>query len=64
MIRWSLAIEGAVHTNSIVVASECVELAVKVDRIPEEGMVQILAADGSVGSPAIDESGTVGRDPC
>jgi len=36
-----------VHTDSMVVASERVEFSVKVDRIPEKGMVQAFAPDGS-----------------
>jgi len=40
---WRMSVEGAVHTNCIEVAPVCVERSLQVDRIPEEGMIQMLA---------------------
>ena len=44
-IRGRDAIEGAVDANAVVIGAEFFELPVKIDRIPEEHVIQIFAAD-------------------
>ena len=41
------AVEGAVDASAVVIRSEFFELPVKIDRIPEERLVQIFAPDRS-----------------
>ena len=52
-IRGRGAVEGAVNAIAIAIGSECVELPVKIDRIPKERVVQIFALDSS--DQALDE---------
>ncbi|HVA39337.1 MAG TPA: hypothetical protein VNF49_01635 [Candidatus Binataceae bacterium] len=41
-----MTVEGAIHASSVVLGSEFVELPLKIDRIPEERVVEIFAPDG------------------
>jgi hypothetical protein len=43
-LRWSGAVERAVHARCVVIIPECVQLSLQVDHVPEEHTIEIFVA--------------------